>query len=174
MRRTRAAANNMRVGIIERGGDSSETRSPTPEERRRKTRVRRKIALMASLVVVLALVGAGAVWAQDQIIRCHAKPCYGTGNNDLIYERPANGLNDEIIMRGGSDRVLANRYTNDRDFTHGGPGNDRINVADRDRRDTATGGRRGSDVCIVDARVEAGSGWGRGVGRQGGGGGGGG
>ena len=123
--------------------------------------MRRKIAMLVSLVVVLALVGAGAVWAQDQIIRCHAKPCYGTGNNDLIYERPANGLNDEIIMRGGSDRVLANRYTNDRDVTKGGPGNDRINVNDGDRRDTATGGRGASDVCIVDARVEAGSGCGR-------------
>jgi hypothetical protein len=123
--------------------------------------VRRKIAMMASLVVVLALVGAGAVWAQDQIIRCHASPCYGSGNDDLIYERPANGLNDRIIMRGGHDRVLANRYTNDRDVTKGGPGGDRINVNDGDRRDTASGGRGTSDLCIVDARVEVGSGCGR-------------
>jgi hypothetical protein len=147
--------------VIKKRRDSDRDGAPPPEEGGRKTRVRRKIAMLVSLVVVLALVGAGAVWAQDQIIRCHASPCYGTGNYDLIYERPANGLNDEIIMKGGNDRVLANRYTNDRDFTHGGPGNDRINVADGDRRDTATGGRGGSDVCIVDARVEAGNGCGR-------------
>jgi hypothetical protein len=123
--------------------------------------VRKKIALMASLVVVLALVGAGAVWAQDQIIRCHAAPCYGSGNDDLIYERPANGLNDRIIMRGGHDRVLANRYTNDRDVTRGGSGHDTLNVNDGDRRDTASGGPGTSDRCIVDARVEVGTGCGR-------------
>ncbi len=119
--------------------------------------MRRKIAMLVSLVVVLALVGAGAVWAQDQIIRCHAKPCYGTGNYDLIYERPANGLNDKIIMKGGNDRVLANRYTNDFDVTLGGSGNDRINVADNDRKDTASGGP-GRDLCIVDSRAEVGQG----------------
>jgi hypothetical protein len=119
--------------------------------------VRRKIAMMASLVVVLALVGAGAVWAQDQIIRCHASPCYGSGNDDLIYERPANGLNDEIIMRGGNDRVLAGKYTNDFDVTRGGRGFDRINVADGDRKDTASGGP-GRDLCIVDSRAEVGRG----------------
>jgi len=121
----------------------------------------RRIVLTMSVVAVLALLGAGTVWAQDQIIRCHAKPCYGSGNDDLIYERPANGLNDEIIMKGGHDRVLATRYTNDRDVTRGGSGNDRLEVNDGDRRDTASGGRGTSDLCIVDARVEVGSGCGR-------------
>jgi hypothetical protein len=149
-------------GSVTIEGGSSHDRLPSSSERRRRDRrVRRKIAMMASLVVVLALVGSGAVWAQDQIIRCHAAPCYGTGNDDLIYERPANGLNDEIIMQGGSDRVLATRYTNDRDVTRGGRGNDRLEVNDGDRRDTASGGRGQSDVCIVDARVEVGSGCGR-------------
>jgi hypothetical protein len=143
--------------VIKKRRDSDRDGAPPPEEEGRKTRVRRKIALMASLVVVLALVGAGAVWAQDQIIRCHAKPCYGTGNYDLIYERPANGLNDEIIMKGGNDRVLANRYTNDFDVTRGGSGFDRLNVADGDRRDTASGGP-GQDLCIVDSRAEVGRG----------------
>jgi hypothetical protein len=100
------------------------------------------------------VLGGGVVWAQDQIIHCHAAPCYGSGNDDLIYERPANGLYDKIIMKGGRDRVLANRYTNDRDVVKGGTGRDWINVADGDTRDSASGGR-GNDTCIVDARSEA-------------------
>jgi hypothetical protein len=117
----------------------------------------RRIVLTLSLVVVLAMLGVGTVWAQDQIIRCHASPCYGSGNYDLIYERPANGLNDKIYMRGGNDRVLAGKYTNDFDVTQGGRGFDRINVADGDRKDTASGGK-GRDLCIVDSRAEVGTG----------------
>jgi hypothetical protein len=64
-------------------------------------------------------------------------------------------------MQGGSDRVLANKYANDRDVTRGGRGNDRLEVNDGDRKDTASGGRGQTDVCIVDARVEVGSGRGR-------------
>jgi hypothetical protein len=32
-------------------------------------------------------------------------PCYGSGNDNLIYERPANGAYDKIIMKGGHDLV---------------------------------------------------------------------
>ncbi len=117
----------------------------------------RKITMMVALAVLLVPLGAAAAFAADQIIQCRSTPCYGSGNYDLIYERPANGLNDEIIMRGGNDRVLAGKYTNDRDVTHGGPGNDRINVADGDRKDTASGGK-GRDLCIVDSRAEVGTG----------------
>jgi hypothetical protein len=53
--------------------------------------------------------------------------------------------------------VLAGKYTNDFDVTRGGRGFDRINVADGDRKDTASGGP-GRDLCIVDSRAEVGRG----------------
>lgn len=117
----------------------------------------RKLVLVATLVVVLVPFVAAVAYGQDQVIRCKTAPCYGTGNDDKIYEIPRNGANDKIIMRGGRDLVLANGYTNDQDIVRGGTGNDKINVADGDRRDTASGGL-GGDLCIVDARREAGMG----------------
>jgi hypothetical protein len=59
-----------------------------------------------------------------------------------------------IIVKGGHDLVLANAYTNDTDIVKGGTGYDKINVADGDRHDTASGGS-GGDWCIVDSRSEA-------------------
>ena len=114
----------------------------------------RKTVIMVAMATVLAVLGGGAVWAQDQVIHCLTAPCYGSGNEDLIYERVGNGVYDEIIMKGDHDRVRAQRYTNDRDVVKGGPGHDTLNVADGDRRDNATGGR-GDDTCFVDARSEA-------------------
>ena len=113
----------------------------------------RRIAMMVALVMVLAVVGAGAAFARDQIIQCNTIPCYGSGGDDLIYERVGNGKNDEIRMRGGSDNVVANSYTNDRDIVRGGTGFDKINVADGDTRDTAGAGS-GRNWCIVDSRAE--------------------
>jgi hypothetical protein len=117
----------------------------------------RKIAMMVALVMVLVPLGAAAAFAADQIIRCKAAPCYGTGNDDKIYEIPRNGAFDKIIMKGGHDLVLANAYTNDRDIVKGGTGYDKIKVNDGDRLDTASGGK-GGDWCIVDSRSEVGTG----------------
>ncbi len=114
----------------------------------------RKTVIMVAMATVIAVLGGGAVWAQDQIIHCRTAPCYGSGNLDLIYERVGNGVYDEIIMKGAHDRVRAQRYTNDRDVVKGGPGHDTLNVADGDTRDSASGGR-GDDTCFVDARSEA-------------------
>jgi hypothetical protein len=118
----------------------------------------KKIAMIVALVVVLVPLAASVAFATDQIIQCRSTPCYGSGNNDLIYERIGNRKNDKIILKGGDDRVLANAYTNDRDVIRGGTGFDRINVADGDKRDHAGGGDGGRDYCIVDSRSEAGSG----------------
>ncbi len=79
-------------------------------------------------------------------------------NYDLVYERVGNGKNDEIILRGGNDKVLANAYRFDTDVVRGGSGFDKINVADGDNRDTAGAGDGGRDWCIVDSRAELGSG----------------
>ena len=117
----------------------------------------RRIATMVALSVALLAVSAGAVFAANQVIRCAGIPCVSTGNDDLVYERAGNRLNDTIYLKGGSDQVRANGYTNDRDVIYGSTGYDLIYVNDGDRHDRIRGGK-GNDVCYVDARVEVVSG----------------
>ena len=117
----------------------------------------RKSIMVLALVVMLVPLIAAAAYAADQLIYCNTAPCYGTSNNDKIFERKGNGVFDKIIMKGGHDLVLANGYRNDRDIVKGGKGYDKIKVNDGDRLDTASGGS-GGDWCIVDARKEVGTG----------------
>ncbi len=117
----------------------------------------RKIVMMMALSVALLAVSAGAVFAANQIIRCAGIPCVATGNDDLVYERAGNRLNDEIYLKGGDDQVRANGYTNDQDEIYGSSGFDLIYVNDGDRHDRIRGGK-GNDKCYVDARREAVSG----------------
>ena len=117
----------------------------------------RRIATMVALSVALLAVSAGAVLAANQIIRCAGIPCTATGNDDLVYERSRNGLNDTIYLKGGDDQVRANGYTNDQDEIYGSSGYDLIYVNDGDRNDRIRGGK-GNDKCYVDARREAVSG----------------
>ena len=117
----------------------------------------RKLTMVVALVVMLVPLFAAVAFAADQLIYCKSVPCYGTSNDDKIYERKGNGVFDKIIMKGGHDLVLANGYTNDTDRVKGGSGYDKINVADGDRHDTASGGK-GGDWCIVDSRSEVGGG----------------
>ena len=114
----------------------------------------RKLTLIVALVVMTIPLFAGVALAADQLIYCKSAPCYGTGNDDKIYEIPKNGAFDKIIMRGGHDLVLANGYRNDTDIVRGGSGYDKINVADGDTFDKASGGT-GGDWCIVDSKSEA-------------------
>jgi len=116
----------------------------------------RKLMMVLSLVVVLVPLAAAALAAEGQLIQCTTKPCYGGNGDDKIFERIGNGKDDVIVPRGGDDRVLANKYTNDTDVVRRGKGGDRINVADGDTLDTANGGK-GRDLCIVDARREVGA-----------------
>ena len=113
----------------------------------------RRIVTMVALSVVLLAVSAGAVFAANQIIRCAGQPCVATGNDDLVYERAGNRLNDEIYLKGGDDQVRAGRYTNDRDEIYGSSGYDLIYVDDGDTNDRIRGGR-GNDKCYVDSRRE--------------------
>ncbi len=121
----------------------------------------RKLTMVVALVVMVIPLTAAAAFAADEIIHCRSIPCYGTGNDDKIYERHHNGANDRIIMKGGHDVVFANKFTRDIDVTKGGKGSDKINVNDGDRLDTASGGPGRSDWCIVDARKEVGRGCGK-------------
>ncbi len=114
----------------------------------------RRIATMVALSVALLAVSAGAVFAANQqVIRCDEKPCVASGNDDLVYERAGNRLNDTIYLKAGSDQVRAGGYTNDRDRIYGSSGFDLIYVRDGDTHDRIRGGK-GNDKCYVDAKVE--------------------
>ena len=117
----------------------------------------RKIAMGIAMVLVLSVMAAGVALAANQVIRCTGIPCTASGNDDLVYERAGNRLNDTIYLKGGDDQVRAGRYTNDRDEIYGSSGFDLIYVDDGDTNDRIRGGK-GNDVCYVDARVEVVSG----------------
>ena len=117
----------------------------------------RRMAMMLALSVAILAVSAGAVLAANQIIRCAGIPCTATGNDDLVYERSGNRLNDTIYLKGGDDQVRANGFTRDQDLIYGSSGYDLIYVNDGDRNDRIRGGK-GNDKCYVDARREAVSG----------------
>ncbi len=131
-------------------GVGGPTEAPEATQRREKMR---RIVTMVALSVALLAVSAGAVFAANQIIRCAGQPCVATGNDDLVYERAGNRLNDTIYLKGGDDQVRAGGYTNDQDRIYGSSGFDLIYVSDGDRHDRIRGGK-GNDKCYVDARVE--------------------
>ena len=117
----------------------------------------RKLMMVFALAMVLVPLLAAAALAEGQLIQCtNVLPCTGGSGDDKILERIGDGKDDQIIARGGRDLVLANKYTADTDVVSGGGGGDKINVADGDKLDTANGGT-GGDLCIVDARREAGT-----------------
>jgi len=113
--------------------------------------------MVSVLALVLVPLFAAVALAEGQLIQCrNVLPCTGSTGDDKILERIGDEKDDRIIARGGRDLVLANKYTADTDVVSGGGGDDKINVADGDNLDTANGGK-GGDICIVDARREAGS-----------------
>ena len=116
----------------------------------------RKLTMVLALAVMLVPLFAAVALAEGQVIQCKTVPCYGSKGGDRIMERIGNGKDDVIVPKGGDDLVLANKYTSDTDVVRRGGGDDKINVADGDKLDTANGGK-GRDICIVDARKEAGT-----------------
>src|SRR5918997_5832233 len=121
---------------------------------------RKRIAMVLTLAVVLAalMVGsAGTAFAQQVIggaIQCQTIPCVATGAHQVLFERVGDGVRDKMIAQGGHDRLDARAYTNDRDVTKGNGGHDLLRVNDGDAMDGAIGGP-GSDLCVVDAAIEA-------------------
>ena len=122
--------------------------------------MRTKLALMISMVaVVLATLfgGAGTALAQQVIggaIQCQSVPCVATGAHQVLFERVGEGVPDKMMAQGGHDHLDARAYTNDRDVAKGGGGHDLLRVNDGDAMDGAIGGP-GSDLCVVDAAIEA-------------------
>ena len=122
--------------------------------------MRTKIAMMISMTVVLValMVGsAGTAFAQQVIggvIQCQTIPCVATGDHQVLFEQVGDGVPDRMIAQGGHDHLDARAYTNDRDVAKGGGGHDLLRVNDGDAMDGAIGGP-GSDLCVVDAAIEA-------------------
>jgi len=118
----------------------------------------RKLMMVSVLALVLVpLFAAVALAAEGRLIQCrNVLPCTGSKGDDKILERIGEGKDDVIVPRGGNDLILAKKYTADKDVVRRGGGDDKINVADGDKLDTANGGK-GRDICIVDARREAGT-----------------
>ena len=114
---------------------------------------------MTLAVVLLALVvGSGGAFAQSIIggaIQCQGRPCIATGDSQVLFERVGDGVRDKMIAQGAHDILRADSYTNDRDVTRGGGGNDTLHVDDGDANDAAIGGAGSNDVCWVDAHIEA-------------------
>ena len=121
--------------------------------------MRTKIAMMIAMTVVLValMVGsAGTAFAQmiGGVIQCQTIPCVATGDHQVLFERVGDGVPDRMIAQGGHDHLDARAYTNDRDVAKGGGGHDLLRVNDGDAMDGAIGGP-GSDLCVVDAAIEA-------------------
>ena len=121
---------------------------------------KKRIAMVLTLAVVLValMVGsAGSAFAQQVIggaIQCQTFPCVATGDHQVRFERVGDGVRDKMIAQGGHDHLDARAYTNDRDVAKGSGGHDLLRVNDGDTMDGAIGGP-GSDLCVVDAAIEA-------------------
>jgi hypothetical protein len=106
----------------------------------------RRLVIMLGLVMLLATVAAGVAIAQTK--RCNDIPCFGTENEDVLYERRGT-VKDAIYALGDHDVISANDFNFDRDRLFGDGGRDKLLTNDGDGRDVAKGGK-GRDRCFVD------------------------
>jgi Ca2+-binding RTX toxin-like protein len=114
--------------------------------------------MIAMTVVLVALMVGSAGTALTQmiggVIQCQTSPCVASGDHQVLFEQVGDGVPDRLIAQGGHDHLDARAYTNDRDVAKGGGGHDLLRVNDGDAMDGAIGGP-GSDLCVVDAAIEA-------------------
>jgi hypothetical protein len=115
----------------------------------------RRLAMVMALVMALVAVFATAALARN--FQCTERPCFGTNQRDVIYERGGDGVRDTISGRQGPDIIRAQLFTDDQDEVWGNRGADTVNVRDGDSLDRAVGGR-GFDTCKVDSPAEIGGG----------------
>lgn len=113
----------------------------------------RRLFMVAALVSLMVMVFAGVALARN--FQCTERNCYGTTNNDTIFERGGDGVNDNIYGDRGADRLFADNFGNDRDRLFGQGGNDTLDARDGDPLDTLDGGG-GTDACFGDVDVDSG------------------
>ena len=105
----------------------------------------RKIATLVGVVGLMTMLLATVALAAN--FQCSDRPCYGTAQNDVIYERGGNGVGDTIYGLGGDDRIYASTFGRDQDYLLGRAGDDRLFARDGDGRDLLMG-YRGFDRCV--------------------------
>jgi len=105
------------------------------------------MALLLGMMTLLVIVAAGVTWAVTKT--CSTKPCTGSADHDVLYERVGRGVPDSIWGLGGRDFIDANTFNRDTDKLRGGRGADKLLSNDGDGRDVVRGGP-GRDVCIID------------------------
>jgi phage terminase small subunit len=100
----------------------------------------RRVMLVLAAVAMMVLLFAVVAYAAD---------ITGTNNTETLNETDRN---DQIHALQGDDSIEAALYQDvgDRDRAHGNKGDDFIDVADGDTRDTAWGGD-GDDDCWGEA-----------------------
>jgi hypothetical protein len=108
----------------------------------------RRMALLLGMMALLVIVAAGVAWAVTTKT-CSSKPCTGTADADVLYERVGRGVPDSIWGLESRDFIDANTFNRDADKLMGGRGADKLLSNDGDGRDVVRGGQ-GRDVCIVD------------------------
>jgi hypothetical protein len=133
------------VGTLGGGEPVVQPTAREPEEEVAPMAKRIITTVTAALLVAAAL--APAALAVD--MQCTFRPCEGTAERDVLYERGGEGVRDIIYGFGGNDRIRADIFGNDRDVLYGNRGDDRLNAQDGDGRDVLFGGR-GFDICYVD------------------------
>ena len=115
----------------------------------------RRLMIMVALVALLVSVFATAAYART--FTCTDLPCYGTPDRDVINERPAFEVPDEIFGLRGADSINAAISPGDEDILHGQRGADTLNTDEEfpfgDGLDTVYGGP-GTDTCYVDVGDE--------------------
>jgi len=108
----------------------------------------RRIVIMGAMVALLVGVFASVAYART--FTCTDLPCYGTDNPDVINERPAYGVPDEIFGLRGADVIDAGISYSDEDILWGNRGNDTLYTDDGDGLDEAHGGAGANDTCVID------------------------
>ena len=98
--------------------------------------MRRIMTMAATLMLMVALFATAA----------YAATIEGTSANEILRE---SNRNDVMYGYGGNDTIRAFRFAGEMDVLYGGAGDDYLNTADGDGRDTNYGGR-GYDVCVGD------------------------
>ena len=106
----------------------------------------RRIAILVGAVALMTMLFAGVAFARN--FQCTTYPCYGTNNDDQIFER-GGSIRDLIYAGRGDDSVDATLFGGDRDRLFGQRGDDDLNADDGDGRDQLSGGP-GLDVCAGD------------------------
>lgn len=108
----------------------------------------RRIVMSAVMMSAIVMLVAGV--AAAAIVRCSDDRCFGTQQEDRIFERQGEGVDDFIASRGKGDVINAAEFNKDEDDVRSQRGNDRVRVDDGDTIDSVNCGPGNKDIAIID------------------------